>query len=59
MPGLVPGIHVFAMLRFAWMVGASPAMASSWFTMAERLKQSGPNLFAAAGLEQDAPRPLP
>ena len=27
--------------------------------MAERRQQSGPNLFAAAGLEQDAPRPLP
>lgn len=26
--------------------------------MAERRKQSGPTLFAAAGLEQDAPRPL-
>ncbi|TXJ29559.1 MAG: replication-associated recombination protein A, partial [Afipia sp.] len=27
--------------------------------MAERRKQLSPNLFAAAGLEQDAPRPLP
>ena len=26
--------------------------------MADRLKKSAPNLFAAAGLEQDAPRPL-
>jgi len=26
MPGLVPGIHVFADERKAWMAGTSPAM---------------------------------
>jgi len=26
MPGLVPGIHVFALPRKAWMAGTSPAM---------------------------------
>jgi len=26
MPGLVPGIHVFAAARKTWMAGTSPAM---------------------------------
>jgi hypothetical protein len=31
MPGLVPGIHVFAALKIrkAWMAGTSPAMTAS------------------------------
>jgi hypothetical protein len=28
MPGLVPGIHVFAALKKAWMAGTSPAMTN-------------------------------
>jgi hypothetical protein len=29
MPGLVPGIHVFAATK-AWMAGTSPAMTNKW-----------------------------
>ena len=29
MPGLVPGIHVFAQERKTWMAGTSPAMMES------------------------------
>jgi hypothetical protein len=29
MPGLVPGIHVLALGRKAWMAGSSPAMTGS------------------------------
>jgi len=28
MPGLVPGIHVFASKRKTWMAGTSPAMTA-------------------------------
>jgi uncharacterized protein len=28
MPGLVPGIHVFASKRKTWMAGTSPAMTN-------------------------------
>jgi hypothetical protein len=36
MPGLVPGIHVFAAARKTWMAGAKPGHDAPWIGLSEK-----------------------
>jgi hypothetical protein len=58
MPGLVPGIHVFAAfkLRKTWMAGTSPAMTGGYYEHSSNTEQTRKRPLALALQPEGQPR---